>query len=556
MEQLSAQDATFLYVENEEVANHVGGLYIYDQSTAPGGLVTFKYILKYLESKLHHVPRYRQKLMHVPGDLDHPYWIDDEKFDIEYHVRHMALPKPGDWRQLCILTSRIYDRPLDMSRPLWVYYIVEGLDNVDGLPEGSFAVITKTHHAMIDGVSGTAMATALHNTEATSELETPPPWKPEPAPNPFDLLTRAYMKNITQPLEFMQAMSRMMPAAQRVMTGLQEDKFKIPEAIGSVPRSRFNGDVSGHKVIDGVSFDIADLKIIKDSVPKATLNDVILTIGGGALRRYLLDKNELPEESLITLSPVSVRAKETSDPSHKETAAGGGNEVSGMLVSLGTDIEDPMERLKHVHDSASNSKELTQAIGARTLTDISQFIPGVTMGLASRLASNLGLATQMQPIVNTVITNVPGPQFPLYFCSAKMVNQYSLGIVQDGLALFHGILSYDGKLTITAMSDRDVMPDPDFYRECMQLAFEDLLKAAGKPSSSKASPAKTSPAKSGAAKTGGAKSGQAKSGTKTASSQKTSTRKSGTNKSTAKPTARKSAPKKNTGAKRRSGGSS
>ena len=171
MDQLSAQDASFLYTEHERVANHVGGMYIYDQSTAPGGLVTFKRILKHLQARLHLVPRYRQKLMHVPGNLDHPYWIDDPKFDIEYHVRHMALPKPGDWRQLLIQTSRLYDRPLDMSRPLWVFYVIEGLDNVEGLPPGSFAVVTKTHHALIDGVSGTAMATAIHTARNLSSVE-------------------------------------------------------------------------------------------------------------------------------------------------------------------------------------------------------------------------------------------------------------------------------------------------------------------------------------------------------------------------------------------------
>ncbi len=477
MEQLSAQDASFLYVENEQVANHVGGMYIYDQSTAPDGKVGFKQILAHLDAHLPMVPRYRQKLKMVPGNLDHPYWVDDEKFDIEYHVRHMALPQPGDWRQLCILASRLYDRPLDMSRPLWVFYVIEGLGNIDGMPEGSFAVVTKTHHAMIDGVSGTAMMTAIHNTEPDVSLPEPQPWTPKPAPSDMELLSRAYMKNFTQPLNFVQALSATMPAATRVMTGLSEQKFSIPEAIGSVPRTRLNGEVSGHKVIDAAEFKISEMREVKNAVPGATLNDVVLAIGGGALRKYLLDKDELPDQSLITLSPISVRSKDARDPSNADTAAAGGNDVSGMLVDLGTNIEDPLERLQHIHDSAANSKELTSAIGAKTLTDFSQFIPGITMGLASRLASSLGLATQMQPIVNTVLTNVPGPQFPLYFCGAEMVNQWSLGIVQNGLALFHGILSYNGKMTITAMSDREVMPDPAFYRQCMEEAFEELKAA-------------------------------------------------------------------------------
>lgn len=475
MDQLSAMDASFLYSEHERVANHVGGLYVYDQSTAPGGVVTFKRILKHLQSRLHLVPRYRQKLLHVPGNLDHPYWVDDAKFDIEYHVRHMALPKPGDWRQLLIQTSRLYDRPLDMSRPLWVLYVIEGLDNVAGLPPGSFAVVTKTHHALIDGVSGTAMATAIHEADPDARDPDPVPWTPEKPPSEIELLTRTYMNNLNQPMRFMQFMGEVSPAAQRLMEGLTNSKFKIPEAIGQVPRTRFNGNVSGHRVIAATSFPMADLRAIKNAVAGGTINDVILTIGGGALRRYLLDKNELPDKPLITLSPIAVRASK--DPTSSAMASAPGNEVTGMLVSLATDLKDPLARLQAVHDSAANSKELTNAIGAKLMTDFNQFIPSVTAGLASRLAASLGLATRVQPIVNTVLTNVPGPQMPLYFCGAEMVNQFSLGIVQDGMTLFHGILSYNGKLSITAMSDREVMPDPAFYQECLDQAFEELKAA-------------------------------------------------------------------------------
>jgi len=470
MEQLSAQDASFLYVENERVANHVGGLYVYDQAAAPGGTVTFKAILRHLESKLHLVPRYRQRLMQVPGNVDHPFWVDDPNFDIEYHVRHMALPKPGDWRQLCIQTSRIFDRPLDMDRPLWVFYVIEGLDHVDGVPPGSFAVVTKTHHAMIDGVSGTAMATALHDPHPDAEIGEPVPWQPERQPQPWELAQRVFLKNLTQPLNFFQALADSAPATARVMTGLRDGSLKLPVAAGDVPKTRFNGPTSRHRVIEAVSLPLADLKTIKNEIPGATINDVVLAITGGALRKYLLARSELPDKPLIAMAPISIRSD--------SPGTTGGNEVSGMLVSLATDIEDPLERLAVAHKSAVDSKKLTQAIGAKTMTDFTQFIPGVTMGMASRLSAALGLATAGNPVINTVVTNVPGPQFPLYFCGAKLVNQFSLGIVQDGLCLFHGILSYDGKLTITAMSDREAMPDPEFYHTCLQEAYEELRSAA------------------------------------------------------------------------------
>jgi WS/DGAT/MGAT family acyltransferase len=498
-EQLGAQDASFLYWENDRIANHVGGLYIYDQSTAPGGLITFKQILRHLQARLHLVPRYRQKLKYVPGKLDHPYWVDDDRFDLEYHVQHMALPKPGDWRQLCIMTSRIYDRPLDMSRPLWTFYVIEGLDHVEGLPPGSFAVVTKTHHAMIDGVSGTAMATAIHDQCPDAVSPPPEPWQPRPCPSDLELLTQAYLNNLAKPLKFIEALSEISPAAQRFMEGLSSNRFSMPKLSGEAPRTRFNDKASGHRVIAAAVFPLADLRAIKNVLPGATINDVILTIGGGALRRYLTEKGELPERSLTALAPIAVRSPEAKDPSTIKTAAAGGNEVTGMVVSLATNLAEPLERLRAVHGSAASSKELTNAVGAKLMTDFNKFIPSVTMGLASRLVSTLGLRTRMQPIVNTVLTNVPGPQFPLYFCGAVMVNQYSLGIVLDGMTLFHGILSYNGKLTITAMSDREAMPDPAFYQACLYESFAELREAAAKAAAPAAKPPGKRKAKPGRA---------------------------------------------------------
>jgi len=474
MQQLSPMDAMFLYVENERVNNHVGAFYIYDQSTAPGGIVTFKRILKTLEAKLHLVPRYRQRIVSVPGNFDHPYWVDDPRFDIEYHVRHYALPKPGDWRQLCIMVSRLFDRPLDHARPLWALHVIEGLDHVEGFPPGAFAVVNQMHHAMIDGVSGTAMAMSLHDTEPDAEPGDPVPWEPEREPLPLELVSRAYMNNMVKPFGLMNAMGDAMPAAARLAAAMKEEDMHLPMGLGEVPKTRFNGSTSGHRVVDGVSFSLADLKAIKKAVDGATINDVVLAICGGALREYLIGKDELPDVPLVTLSPISVRSDKGGG---KALADAGGNEVSGMLVALATDIAEPIERLEAVHQNTLNSKELTNAVGAKVLTDMTRNVPAITLGLAARLSTTLGFATQANSMVNCVITNVPGPQQPVYFCGARMVNQFSLGTVQDGMCLFHAIFSYDGKLTVTVMSDRAVMPDPDVYRHCLQRSFDDLLAA-------------------------------------------------------------------------------
>lgn len=498
LEQLSPLDASFLYLENERVANHIGGLYIYDQSTVPGGMLGFKDILRYMESRLPLAPRFRQKVQRVPLGLDHPYWVDDDRFDLEYHVRHVALPRPGDWRQLNILVSRVMDRPLDLNRPLWTLHIIEGLDNVEGVPPGSFAMVSRMHHAAIDGTSGMAMNLALHETEPGPSTPPTIPWTPAKAPNPLDLAIRAHMNNIAQPFRFMRVMAESMPASARLLTVLPEEHFSIPNPIGEVPHTRFSGAISGHRMIDGISLPLDDLKAIKDAVPGATVNDVVLTLGGGALRHYLDDKNELPDQPLITLAPISVRGQDNRTNGMTGMAAHPGSQITGMLASLGTDVADPLKRFAAVHGSTLNAKELTHAIGAKLMTDYSQFIPAATTGLAARLFSQLGLATGLRPLFNTVMTNVPGPQMPLYLAGAKMVSQWGLGTVQDGLGLSHSIVSYDGNLTICAVSDRTMMPDPDIYMDAYRESFAQLKAAAlpkPKPAQKRTGKAKNPPSK-------------------------------------------------------------
>ncbi len=470
MEQLGALDASFLYGENERVANHIGGLYIYDQSTVPGGMVRFRQILQYLAARIHRAPRYRQKAVSVPLNLDHPYWVDDSRFDIEYHVRHLALPRPGDWRQLCILASRLHDRPLDLSRPLWTLDVIEGLDNVEGLPPGSFAIVTKLHHAALDGMSAASMNTALHETEPGLRLGTPEPWTPGREPDPMELLGRAHLNNLAQPMRFIQRLAESMPAQARFLAVMGDEAMRSPAPVGPVPVTRFNGAISGRRVVNGISFDLAALKTLKEAVAGVTLNDLMLALGGGALRRYLSARNELPDEPLVTMAPVSTRSRRASGPA-------AGNEAAAMLASLATDVADPRKRLEAVHASTFSAKALNQAIGNRLLSDYQQFMPAAASSMAARFFAQMRMNSPMRPLFNTVMTNVPGPQHPLYFCGARMVNQYGLGMIQDGEGLFHAILSYDGKLTVTAVSDREMMPDPEFYMSCFRDSFDELNAA-------------------------------------------------------------------------------
>jgi len=276
MQQLSGIDASFLYFETKNAPTHIGSFAIYDQTTAPSGAVTFKGILANVESRLHLARCFRQKLVHVPLDFDHPYWIEDPEFNLEFHVRHIALPQPGDWRQLCIQVARIHARPLDLTKPLWEMYVIEGLDNVDGVPQGSFAVLTKIHHAAIDGVSGAQLATAIHDLTPTAEPAPPEDeWRGEPTPTLLELGLRTTINNIKQPFRIMRVLGRTAPSVARVIRRTPSADI---ETSDSVPRTRFNGQVSSHRVVEGRTFSLDDIRSIRKAVPGATVNAVVLTI--------------------------------------------------------------------------------------------------------------------------------------------------------------------------------------------------------------------------------------------------------------------------------------
>ncbi len=475
MQQLSAQDASFVYLETPHTPMHIGSVGIYDPSTAPGGFVRFKDILQFIESRLSGARSFRQRLVRVPFDLDHPYWIEDPEFDIEFHVRHIALPKPGDWRQLCIQVARLHARPMDLTKPLWEFTIVEGLDNVEGLPPGCFALVSKVHHAAIDGMSGVEMSAAVHDLDASM---TPPDrqddWRPENMPAVADLLARSYVNNLVQPMRVVETIGRSLPGLAKLGTQAVKGDVSVRNARPA-PKTRFNTKVSGHRVFDAVPFKLADIRAIKDHVPGATVNDVVLAIVGGGLRTYLKDKGELPKDAMTAMAPISVRGE-------GEKAALG-NLVSAMVVGLGTHIEDPIERLRFVHDEAMNSKAMTNAVGAKNLADYSQLMPSALAGLAARLYTRVGAANAHAPVFNCVVTNVPGSRVPLYFAGAEMVAMYGTGPVFDGMGLINPVYSYGDTLAISFTCDRAMMPDPEAYAAALRATFEAMKAAAVKPTS-------------------------------------------------------------------------
>lgn len=467
--QLHGQDSVFLHLDSPNAHMGVTVVYLYDQSGVPGGNLRFKDILKHIDARIAHSPQFRSKLDRVLLELDNPYWVDDEHFDVEFHVRHVALPKPGDWRQLCIQIARFHARPLDLNRPLWEMCVIEGLDNIEGIAKGSFAICTKIHHAMIDGHSAIELTWNLHDT--TPETQKRPRDSrqgKQTAPGLVGKMSRMLVNNIAEPVRLVKPLTRALPKFTTVTT-----KHLWQQLVGNedaLPKTRFNEDISCHRVWECASFDFDDFKAIKSGYPGATVNDVVLTVVAGALRHYLQAKDELPEEKLRAMAPINTRQKEEYDT--------GGNQISLFFPDLPTHLADPIERLDSVVSSAADAKELAYAIGAREMSDVNKHAPPVTLALAGKLALATGMSKSVfANIAHTAVSNVPGPQKPLYLLGAKLVTLTGLAPIGDGMGLFHAVTSYNKRLNIAITACRDMMPDPEFYVTCLHRSYEELNRA-------------------------------------------------------------------------------
>ncbi len=468
MQQLSEHDAAFLDSDSAHANANVSLLHIYDQSTAPQGLVRFKTILAHIESRLGSSPVFRRRLMRLPLGVDRPYWVDDEHFDLEYHVRHIALPKPGDWRQFCIQVSRIHARPLDLNRPLWEIYVIEGLDSFLDLPPGSFALLTKTHHAAVDVEHDDELTARLHDSAPLGADPAPPaPWFPDSTPSVLPLLARGVVRNALRP-------RRLIGPLARQLRKLAPDSLAVAgEALlqsPDMPLVRFNSVVSPHRVFETRRFGIDEFKRIRSLVPGATVHDVVLAVCGGALRRYLDGHDELPAPSLWALAPLSVRAGAAADTS---AADGAGGQLHWQRVALATDLDDPVQRLHRIHQQTSGSR--ASAVGAREQSRTR----GAT-AMLGRTAQQVAraLAGRRAPLAACSITNVPGPQGPLYLCGARMTYFSAMLPVHDGMGLSFAVTSHDGRLIISPTSCRELMPDPEAFAQALRDSFQELLALA------------------------------------------------------------------------------
>ncbi|MCA0243680.1 MAG: wax ester/triacylglycerol synthase family O-acyltransferase [Proteobacteria bacterium] len=474
---LSGQDALFLNVDLPHAASHGMMIYIYEQTALGGKPLGFRQIVRHVESRLDASPVLRRRIVQVPFGLGYPFWVDDDLFDIDFHVRHFALPKPGDWRQFCIMASRIHARSVDLTRSPWEMYVIEGLDNIEGIAPGSFAILTKIHHAAMDGTAAAELTWALHDIEHAAGKVRPVVKVKRPAParpttwKLSDTLTRAVADNLMATARMAPPLARLLP--RLAATGLRSLLSpRKATAAGIAPRTRFNADVAASRVWDSVTLDLAAVKGIKSVVPGATVNDAVIAMIGGAMRRYLQGNNELPPKSLVTLAPVNTRQ----EGANRDAA---GNTISVLRFPLCTDIEDPIERLAAVRAATAESKGLQNAIGARDLTDVQKFIPPATLGLAGRLSTLLGAGGKgPMPLHNCLVTNVPGPNLPLRMLGAELVYWVGVGPVTDGMSLIWNATSYCGKMFISLTSAPNIVPDPEVLAQCLKDSYAEMVAAA------------------------------------------------------------------------------
>lgn len=475
MRQLDGVDAAFLYTELKNSPMHVGGLAIYDPSVAPAPL-SKNDITEHIVNRGQRVPTMSEVLVEVPMNLDHPYWVATRPFRPEDHIHHIDLPSPGTWEQLCQMVAELHAHPLDRSRPLWEFYVIHGLDAVDGYPTGCFGLLSKIHHAIIDGAAGAQIGAVIHDLEADAgeaDDASSDSTAVETAPGNARLLMRAQINALRYPGRVLAGAREVLPRAGKAMLNVARGELKTPL---KVPRTRFNGVVTPDRVFDAARFKLSTLLAQKKPFAGVTLNDVALTICAGALREFLEAQGELPERPLVAAVPVNLR-----DESEQGV---GGNQVTNMAVSLRTDLADPVERLLAISKATKESKAFTEVLGGRTLNTLVGLAPSALTGPVSRLTGAAGLVKVTPPSFNCSITNVPQSRVPLYFRGAPMLSNFGVGPIMNGIGVFHIINSYCDELSIAFCSCEAMIPDPAAYAELLRGAEEELRSAMKKAATS------------------------------------------------------------------------
>jgi len=458
LDRLTAIDASFLAQEGPVSHMHIGALVV-----AEGPAPKYTDLLDAIRRRLHMVPRYRQRLVFPPANSGRPLWTDDTDFNLEYHVRHTALPAPGSHEQLQNLSARVFSQQLDRSKPLWEMWLIESLD------DGSFGLLTKAHHAMIDGIAGVDLATVLFDLgpEPTPIDETLDPWAPEPTPNPVDLLragaegmAKASISVTAKAVAALRAPDRALGEAREAAEGVGEIVWA---GLNPAPSTPLNVEIGPHRRFATVVSELPDFKAVKNAFG-GTVNDVVLAVVAGALRTWLHSRGIRTEGmELRALVPVSVRVEDERGVP--------GNRLAAMRGPLPVWVSDPVERLGVVREAMADLKESKQAIGAEVLSNVQNFAPPTVLAQASRI----NFSTRL---FNLLVTNVPGPQFPLYVVGRKMLAVFPIAFLPKDHALAIAIMSYDGHMNFGLLGDYDAMDDLDELATAIEDALAELVSLA------------------------------------------------------------------------------
>jgi diacylglycerol O-acyltransferase len=464
MRQLTPLDAQFLGVETARTFGHVSSFAVYDPSTAPGGTLELKDICRLVGDRLHLLPPFRWRLVEVPFGIDLPYWAEDPDFNLDFHIRESAVPAPGDERQVAETIARIFARPLDRSRPLWELYLIRGL------PDGRVGLLTKVHHAVVDGVSGNEILSVLLDPSPEGrELPPRPELTGERIPSDLEMLGRGLLGLPRQPLRALRSLPTTLPALTEVpganafplvprlskglsmvreLAGAPAGPEVLEVATARPPRTSFNGRISAHRRFAYGDLSLSRVKALKGELD-VTVNDVVVALCASSLREWLLERGELPRAPLVAMVPVSVR---------KDDEKGEfGNRISAMIVPIPTNVADPLKRLKRTHDLLKAAKLSFAALPASLLTDAAAFIPPAVAARAARMT--VELLGRTRPPLNLVISNVPGPRNPLFLAGAKLESLVPVSVVIDGVGLNMTVMSYRDRMDFGIVSDRDQIDD-------------------------------------------------------------------------------------------------
>jgi WS/DGAT/MGAT family acyltransferase len=471
-DRLTALDTSFLHLEDDSAHMHVASVMLFDGDPPP-----HDEFIAGIESRLHLVPRYRQKLAFVPFGQGRPRWVDDPHLNLSYHVRKTALPSPGTEEQLRALAGRVLAQQLDRDKPLWEIWVVEGVEG------GCFALICKTHHALVDGISGVDIVTVLFDTSAEPDKPPEPErrWLPAPTPSRTQLLSEALLERATVPNEIVRSVRAVFRAPRQIADGVRDSLVGVGAmawaGMNPAPPSPYNTRIGPHRRFTWVRTNLDDVKAIKNSLG-GTVNDVVLATVSGALGRHLHRRGEtLSGRELKAMVPVSVRAD--------EDRGALGNQVAAMMAPLPVWCADPARRLEIVNESMGGLKDSGQAVGAQVLTQLTGFAPPTIMAQASRLMAR-------QRMFNLVVTNVPGPQFPLYLMGHELRDLFPMVPLARNQGLGVAIMSYNGKMNFGLVGCYDVMHDLDDLADDFEASLAELGDAAGVPVRSERPPRKRS----------------------------------------------------------------